>query len=70
MNTMTGIALAQQSGFISRCMMKKLVSLVLSASEKGVKRREALSLTLSTGSIKMEPRSIRYLETITEVCDD
>ena len=70
MNTMTGIALAQQSGFISRRMMKKLVSLVLSASAKGVKRREALSLTLSTGSIKMEPRSIRYLETITEVCDD
>ena len=70
MNTMTGIALAQQSGFISRGIMKKLISLVLSASAKGVKRREALSLTLSTGSIKMEPRSIKYLTKITEVCDD
>lgn len=71
MRTLTGIALAQSSGFISQQARKKLFSLIPAVSQsKAVSNRTALRLVLKDGAVTLKPTARNYLLEILGVCDD
>ena len=71
MRTLTGVALAQSSGFISRQAEKKIRSLVAVVSNsRAVSNRTALRLVLKDGAVTLKPVARNYLLEILGVCDD
>ena len=71
MRTLTGVALAQSSGFISRQAAKNIESLISAVSRsRQVSNRTALRLVLKDGAVTVKPIGRSYLLEVLEVCDD
>ena len=71
MRTLTGVALAQSSGFISRQAERKIGSLIAAVTRsRAVSNRTALRLVLKDGAVTLKPNARNYLLEILGVCDD